>query len=63
MDALFIADHVPSRLEELGSDRLPASHDPCDPCWCYFTKTESEVLWMWIGGKLEAKISSSIKMI
>lgn len=28
MDAVFITDHVPSRLEELGSDRLPASHEP-----------------------------------
>lgn len=28
MDALLIADHVPSRLEELGSDNLRAIHEP-----------------------------------
>lgn len=28
MDAVFIADHVPSRLEELRSDRLAAGHEP-----------------------------------
>lgn len=61
MDALLIANHVPSWLEELGSENPPATHEP--PVIPASVTLLSEVLWVWIGGRLEAKMSTSIKRV